>query len=77
MSGRQCDACHKYLWDQTVYDRAEELRLQNERLASELALVRAEAQRLRTVIRMAADCLPDMPAVCCQTVQLAVEQWTE
>jgi hypothetical protein len=44
-----------------------------DRQGTEIDLARAEAQRLRTVIRMAADCLPDMPAVCCQTIQLFVE----
>lgn len=32
-----------------------------------------EIERLRGILRRAYDCLPDMPAVCCQTVQLAVE----
>jgi len=44
-----------------------------DRQATEIDLARAEAQRLRTVIRMAADCLPDMPSVCCQTIQFFVE----
>jgi hypothetical protein len=44
-----------------------------DRQGTEIDLARAEAQRLRTVIRMAADCLPDMPSVCCQTIQLFVE----
>lgn len=73
----QCDACHKYLWDDSLFQRAEELSLQNERLESELALARAEAQRLKAILNNAYNCLPDMPSVCCQTVQLAVEQWTE
>jgi hypothetical protein len=69
----QCDACHKYLWDQSVYDRAEEWRKGYERMEHELMMARAEAQRLRVILRQAYDCLPDMPAVCCQTVQLAVD----
>jgi hypothetical protein len=43
------------------------------RVEGELVLARAEAQRLRTVIMHAYHCLPDMPSVCCQTIQLAVE----
>lgn len=38
-----------------------------------LQLQGAELARLQGVLRRAADCLPDMPAVCCQAVQLTVE----
>lgn len=38
-----------------------------------LAAAADEIERLRGILRRAYDCLPDMPAVCCQTVQLAVE----
>jgi hypothetical protein len=43
------------------------------RVEADLVLSRAEAQRLRTVIMHAYHCIPDMNAVCVQTIQLAVE----
>lgn len=56
---------------------AEELRIRMDLIESELARSRAEVQRLRSVLTHAYNCLPDMPSVCCQTVQLAVEQWAD
>lgn len=36
----QCERCGRYLWSQLVYDRAEDLRVENARLIAELNRLR-------------------------------------
>lgn len=64
-SGRCCVAC--------AHARAMTARAEIRRLQAAIAEVTAERNELQAVLCRAYDCLPDMPAVCCQTVQIAAE----